>query len=301
MLQAKRGVLLVIYVNGGFYPREKAVVSVFDHGYLYGDGIYETLRTYGGRVFKLKEHSERLARSAGKIHLRLPFDEAGLAAAVHQTLERNGLAVPDRDAYIRVTVSRGPGELGLDPELCPEPTAVIIAKEFGGYPPEMFERGIGVSVAKTRRNPPGSLDPAIKSTNFLNNILAKIEAKSAGAYEAIMLNQDGYVAEGTISNVFMVSGGKLLTPPEDAGILMGVTRGFVIGLAKGLGIPVKEELITPDGLAAADEVFITNTTMEVMPVTAIDGVKVGTGRVGDTVKRFRAAYTEEVIRCLKTR
>jgi len=292
---------LVIYVNGGFYQREKAVVSVFDHGYLYGDGIYETLRTYGGRVFKLGEHSRRLSRSAGKIYLRLPFDDTGMEDAVRETLERNGLAVPDKDAYVRVTVSRGPGELGLDPDLCPEPTVVIIAKEFKGYPHEMYEEGIGVLVATTRRNPPSSLDPAIKSTNFLNNILAKVEAKNAGAYEALMLNQDGYVAEGTISNVFMVSGGTLLTPPEEAGILMGVTRGFVIGLAEGLGIPVKEELITPDRLMSADEVFITNTTMEVMPVTAVDGVKVGTGRVGETVKSLRAAYSEEVIRCLKTR
>lgn len=292
---------MVIYVNGGFYQREKAVVSVFDHGYLYGDGIYETLRTYGGRVFKLGEHSRRLSRSAGKIYLRLPFDDTGMEDAVRETLERNGLAVPDKDAYVRVTVSRGPGELGLDPDLCPEPTVVIIAKEFKGYPHEMYEEGIGVLVATTRRNPPSSLDPAIKSTNFLNNILAKVEAKNAGAYEALMLNQDGYVAEGTISNVFMVSGGTLLTPPEEAGILMGVTRGFVIGLAEGLGIPVKEELITPDRLMSADEVFITNTTMEVMPVTAVDGVKVGTGRVGETVKSLRAAYSEEVIRCLKTR
>jgi branched-chain amino acid aminotransferase len=291
---------LLIYINGEFYPREKALVSVFDHGYLYGDGIYETLRTYGGRVFKLEEHAERLSRSAGKIFLGLPFDEAGMAVAVQDTLKNNGLDVPDKDAYIRVTVSRGPGELGLDPGLCPKPTVVIIAKEFKGYPPEMYEEGIKVSIAGTRRNPPSSLDPAIKSTNFLNNILAKVEAGNAGAYEAIMLNQDGYVAEGTISNVFMVSGGILLTPPEDAGILMGVTRGFIIGIAKRLGIPVKEELITPESLSAADEVFITNTTMEVMPVTTIDGGKVGTGRVGDMVKRLRNAYMEEVTLCLKT-
>jgi len=292
---------LQVYVNGKFYPREKAVVSVFDHGFLYGDGIYETLRSYGGFVFKLDEHAERLERSAIKIELKLPFDRDGLADAVYATLRENGLDTGDREAYIRVTVSRGPGELGLDPALCPEPTVVMIAKELSGYPEKMYEEGITVSVVTTRRNPPESLDPAVKSTNFLNNIFAKMEAKKAGAYEGIMLNRDGFVTEGTISNVFMVKGGQVLTPPASAGILLGVTRQLVIGLARGLGMHVYEEDFTAEQMSAADEVFITNTTMEVMPVTGIDGNKVGDGGVGEVARSLRAAYREEVGRCLKTR
>lgn len=290
-----------VYVNGEFYPREKAVVSVFDHGFLYGDGIYETLRAYGGFVFKLPEHAERLERSAEKIELKLPFDREGMGSAVNATLKENGLDSGGRDAYIRVTVSRGPGELGLDPALCPSPTVVIMARELAGYSDEMYDKGITVSVVKTRRNPPDALDPAIKSTNFLNNIFAKMEAKKAGAYEGIMLNREGFVTEGTVSNVFMVKGGKIYTPPASAGILLGVTREFVIGLAGGMGIPVLEEDFTGGRMSAADEVFITNTTMEVMPVTDIDGEKVGHGKVGEVARRLRAAYGEEVGRCLKMR
>jgi len=273
---------MFVYVNGEFHPKENAVVSVFDHGYLYGDGIYETLRAYDGEVFRVREHAERLKRSADMIELKLPFDTDGAVDAINETVKRNGL----KDAYIRMTVSRGPGELGLDPDLCPEPTVVIIAKELKPYPAEMYEKGIEVIVANTRRNHPEALNPAIKSTNFLNNIFAKIEAKKAGAYEAIMLNHEGYVAEGTISNVFLVKGNTLTTPHESTGILMGVTDERAFG---------KEELYE------ADEVFITNTTMEVMPVTGIDGRKVAGGKVGKYAVKLKEAYEREVLSCLKMR
>ena len=286
-----------IYINGVFFPKEEAKVSVFDHGYLYGDGINETMRAYSGVVFKIPEHAARLMRSAERIYLDLPLDENGLYRAVHKTIEENGLS----DAYIRVTVSRGPGELGLDPALCPEPTVVIMAKQFTEYPADMFDHGIRVSVVQTRRNHPECIDPAVKSTNFLNNIFAKVEAKRAGAYEGIMLNHGGYVAEGTISNVFFVKDGSLFTPSLIAGILDGVTRNTVMGLARGLDIPVFEELFTEATLWSADEVFITNTTMEVMPVTDVDGHVIGGGAPGPMTGRLRAAYREEVARCLKAR
>jgi len=286
-----------IYINGKFYPEDEAKVSVFDHGYLYGDGIYETLRAYGGTVFKLDEHLERLRNSARLMELKLPLDDPKVAKAVYDTLAENSLT----DAYIRITVSRGPGEIGLDPALCPEPTVVIFAKPFKDYPPEMYEKGIKVSVCRTRRNHPECLDPAIKSTNFLNNIFAKVEAKKAGAVEGIMLNHSGDVAEGTVSNVFMVKEGELLTPPAIAGILEGVTRSVVMSLAEGLGIPVYEEPFNEVRMWQADEVFITNTTMEVMPVTGVDEHVVAGGAPGEVTKRLRAAFREEVRRCSKTR
>jgi len=288
---------MLVYVNGEFHPKEKAVVSVFDHGYLYGDGIYETLRAYDGEVFRVREHAERLKRSADMIELRLPFDTDGAVDAINETVKRNGL----KDAYIRMTVSRGPGELGLDPDLCPEPTVVIIAKELKPYPAEMYEKGIEVIVANTRRNHPEALNPAIKSTNFLNNIFAKIEAKKAGAYEAIMLNHEGYVTEGTISNVFLVKGNTLTTPHESTGILMGVTRRMVLELGRREGLVTDERAFHKDELYDADEVFITNTTMEVMPVTGIDGRKVAGGKVGEYAVKLKEAYEREVLSCLKTR
>ncbi|MBI5189600.1 MAG: branched-chain-amino-acid transaminase [Nitrospirae bacterium] len=286
-----------VYINGTFYPKDEAKVSVFDHGYLYGDGIYETLRAYSGQVFKPGEHMARLMHSARLVEMSLPMDGDGFLDAIDRTVRENGLS----EAYIRVSVSRGPGEIGLDPALCPVPTVVIIAKEFNKYPESMYEDGIKVSVVKTRRNHPECLDPAIKSTNFLNNIFAKMEAKRAGAYEGIMLNHAGHVAEGTISNVFIVENGSLVTPPLIAGILDGVTRNLVIKLAEGMGMTVFEEPFTEARMWAADEAFITNTTMEVMPVTDVDGHVVGGGKAGDAARRLRAAYREEVARCLKTR
>ncbi len=284
-----------IYINGAFYPKEEAKVSVFDHGYLYGDGIYETLRAYDGYVFHLDEHIERLKHSAKLMEMALPLDEDGIKKAISDTLARNGL----KDAYIRVSVSRGPGEIGLDPELCPVPTFLIIAKQFVDYPKELYEKGVNIAVVNTRRNHPETLDPAIKSTNFLNNIFAKMEAKKAGAFEGIMLNHANFVAEGTISNIFIVKNGELVTPPLIAGILEGVTRGLVIGLAERLGITVFEEMFSEAALKAADEVFITNTTMEVMPVREVDDKTIGAP--GKVTKMLAEAYRREALHCLKTR
>ena len=282
-----------IYINGTFYPKEEAKVSVFDHGYLYGDGIYETLRAYDGYVFHLDEHIERLEHSAKLMEMALPLDDDGISQAIHDTLSRNGL----KDAYIRVSVSRGTGEIGLDPELCPVPTFVIIAKPFVDYPTELYEKGIKIAIVEIRRNHPETLNPAIKSTNFLNNIFAKMEAKRAGAFEGIMLNHGHFVAEGTISNIFMVKNGELATPPLIAGILEGVTRGLVIELAEKLEIKVYEEMFSEAALKDADEVFITNTTMEIMPVREVDDKTIGApGRV---TKMLAEAYRQEVLRALK--
>ena len=286
-----------IYIDGKFYPKEEAKVSVFDHGYLYGDGIYETLRAYSGSVFKIDEHIKRLNLSALAMSLTLPLDYNGIYRAVQDTVRENGLT----DAYIRISVSRGPGEIGLDPELCPEPTFVIIAKPLLPYPADHYENGVKVSVVQTRRNHPECLDPAIKSTNFLNNIFAKMEAKRAGAYEGIMLNHAGFVAEGTVCNVFMVKDGRLITPPLIAGILDGITRGLCMRLAEAAGIKVYEELFTEGQLWAADEVFITNSMMEVMPVTKVDGHVIKDGRPGEVTRRLMRAYKEEVARCSAAR
>jgi branched-chain amino acid aminotransferase len=284
-----------IYINGSFCPKEEAKVSVFDHGYLYGDGIYETLRSYDGMVFKLIEHLARLKQSADMMEMTLLMDEDGIRRAIYDTLSRNGL----KDAYIRVSVSRGPGEIGLDPELCPTPTFVIIAKQFFDYRREFYQEGVKIAVVETRRIHPETLNPAIKSTNFLNNIFAKMEAKRAGAFEGIMLNHANFIAEGTISNIFMVKEGVLMTPPLIAGILEGVTRDLVLRLAENLGITVYEELFTEAVLSEADEVFITNTTMEIMPVREV-GDKV-IGPPGKVTKMLAEAYKQEVLRCLKTR
>jgi branched-chain amino acid aminotransferase len=284
-----------IYINGSFYTREEAKVSVFDHGYLYGDGIYETLRSYDGYVFKLIEHLARLKQSADMMGLTLLLDEDGVKRAIYDTLSRNGL----KDAYIRLSISRGPGEIGLDPELCPTPTLVIIAKQFFDYRREFYQDGVKIAVVETRRTHPETLNPAIKSTNFLNNIFAKMEAKRAGAFEGIMLNHANFIAEGTISNIFMVKDGVLTTPPLIAGILEGVTRDLVLRLAGSLGITVYEELFTEAVLSEADEVFITNTTMEIMPVKEVGDNEIGPP--GKVTKMLAEAYKQEVLRCLRTR
>jgi branched-chain amino acid aminotransferase len=276
-----------VYLNGRILPAKEASVSVFDHGFLYGDGIYETMRVYEGVVFKINEHISRLYRSASLIGLRIPYNTEGIKAAICETLIANGF----RNAYMRITVSRGRGDIGLDPDLCPEPTVMIISRELREYPPEYYKKGISVIIAKTRRNLREAIDPRIKSLNFLNNILAKIEAKKLGAYEAIMLNVNKKLAEGTISNVFFTIDGMLCTPSVSCGILDGITRGIVIGLAKKQGIRVKEGKFTKEDLYCAEEVFITNTTMEVMPVSGVDDREYG---VGSTAKLLRRLYRAEV-------
>ncbi len=286
---------MLVYLNGRFVAKEKAVVSVFDHGFLYGDGVYETMRAYEGKIFLLDKHLARLKRSARAVSLKLPLPLEQIGAALTQTLKVNNLA----DAYVRLHISRGPGEIGLDPALCAEPTMVITARPFHDYPPQYYERGVRVAIVKTRRNHPLAVSPSVKSTNFLNNILAKIEAVKAGAYEGIMLNWEGYVAEGTISNIFMVKKGALLTPHKDTGILEGVTRDLILRLARRKKIIVRETRMLPKSLLAADECFITNTTMEVMPVSKIDGRTIGAGRPGPVTAGLRQAYAREVGKCLK--
>ncbi len=287
---------MLVYLNGSFVAKEQAVVSVFDHGFLYGDGIYETMRSYDGNIFLLNKHLTRLKRSARAISLKLPMPLNKIGDALNESLKVNRL----RNAYIRLHISRGPGEIGLDPALCPLPTMVITAKPFHDYPPRFYNRGVPVALVKTRRNHPLALNPSIKGTNFLNNILAKIEAKKARAYEGIMLNWEGYVAEGTISNIGIVKKGVLFTPSLATGILEGVTRDLVLRLARRKKIPIRETRILPKSLLAADECFITNTTMEIMPVTTVGTKTIGNGRPGPLTSLLQQEYRKEVLACSKT-
>ncbi|MBI3592083.1 MAG: aminotransferase class IV, partial [Nitrospirae bacterium] len=260
---------------------------VFDHGFLYGDGIYETMRVYDGVVFMFDEHLQRLYRSASLIGLDLPKDIAGIKTAVYDTLQANSLT----NAYIRLTVSRGYGQIGLDPDLCREPTFVVMTNDLKGYPNAFYEDGIRLIIASTRRNLKEALNPRIKSLNFLNNILAKIEAKKVDAYEALMLNASGYLAEGTISNIFFVKCDILCTPSIECGILDGITRALVIDLALKSGIAIREGEFTPGELYGASEVFVTNTTMEVMPVSRVDMTHY---KVGDISRLLLKKYRQEV-------
>jgi branched-chain amino acid aminotransferase len=286
---------MFIYLNGRLIPEEKALISVFDHGFLYGDGIYETMRAYSGVVFMIDEHIKRLFRSGDLIKLKINRSKEEIKGAIYDTLKKNNL----KEAYIRLSISRGQGEIGLDPELCPEPTVVIIAKEFRKYPRKLYEKGVKASIVKTRRNAPEALNPKIKSLNFLNNILAKIEAKEADAFEAIMLNSQGYLAEGTITNIFFIKDGTLFTPSVEAGILDGITREIVIRTAKSKGIKVEEGLYTPEAIYGADEAFITNSTLEILPVTKVDDKIIGNGSAGLNTKDLYKGYQEEVEKYLR--
>jgi branched-chain amino acid aminotransferase len=277
---------MYVFLNGSLIPESEAGISVYDHGFLYGDGIYETMRAYEGVVFMLDRHLERLKRSASLIRLDLPRDEY-LKDAVLLALHSNELA----DAYLRITVSRGKGPIGLDPALCGEPTVIVFAERFRPYPGRLYTEGVKLVIAGTRRNLVTAIDPRIKSLNFLNNILAKMEAKEQGAYEAIMLNAEGFITEGTVSNIFFVVGGVLCTPSAEAGILDGITRELVIGLALREGIEVQEGKFKEEELLDAAEVFFTNTTAEVMPVSAV-GEK--NYPVGDITKRLHARYRNYV-------
>jgi len=263
---------MIIYINGKFYKEQDAKISVFDHGFLYGDGVYETLRTYNGKLFRFEDHYDRLVRSAKLIGL--DFDD-DLRYAVQQTIAKNQLT----EARVRITVSRGAGPIGLDPALCGHPTVVIIATEFKPYPPEIYENGVKLIVAKTIRNHPQAINPEIKSLNFLNNILAKVEAKKAGAFDAIMLNWEGVVAEATIANVFIVKDGVLITPPVEVGLLNGITRQIVIDCVRQLNIPFQEKRFKADELLVADEVFLTNTSGEVVPVGMVDKMEFSVGKI----------------------
>ncbi|MBI5406268.1 MAG: branched-chain-amino-acid transaminase [Nitrospirae bacterium] len=267
---------MLIFLNNSLVPEEAAKVSVLDRGFLYGDGVFETLRVYSGTIFHCNDHLDRLFQSAEAIYLQLPFTRDYLIEALYKTLEANHL----NDAYLRLSVTRGVSEPGLDIGGCPSSTLTIIAKEFSGYPDNLYQSGIRAAVVNTRRIPASALNPAIKSLNFLNNIMARVEATRLNAAEAIMLNMEGYVAEGTVSNIFMVKDGIVKTPPLSAGILNGVTRSIVIDLLKENGIPVIEQAFYPNEFYTADECFVTSTLYEVMPMTSINGSAVGSGQPG---------------------
>lgn len=265
---------LIIYLNGRFVSEKEAVISVFDHGLLYGDGVFEGIRAYHNRVFRLKEHLQRLYESAKSIMLGVPLTPEEMEAVVLETLRRNGL----RDAYIRLVITRGRGDLGLDPRKCPVPTVFCITSSIQLYPEELYEKGLEVVTVPTPRNYNEAVNPRIKSLNYLNNIMAKIEANLAGTMEAIMLNPQGYVAEATGDNIFMIKDGVLFTPPKYANILDGITRNTVMELARRRGIEVREELFTRHDLYIADQVFLTGTAAELIPVIKIDSRIIGSGK-----------------------
>lgn len=279
---------LIIYCNGEFVPEEEAKVSVFDHGFLYGDGIFEGIRAYYGRVFKLDEHLKRLYESAKSIQLHIGISKDEMQEVVLETLRKNGL----KDGYIRLVVSRGKGDLGLDPQKCARAAIYCIADQIKIFEPSMYEQGLEVKTVAIRRNNMDSLSPRIKSLNYLNNILAKIEANQAGVVEGIMLTQDGYVAEGTSDNIFIVRGGVLLTPPLSAGILEGVTRNSVLQLADLLGIEAREELFTRHDLYTSEECFLTGTAAELIPVIKVDGREIGAGAPGKVYKQLLVAFRD---------
>ncbi len=276
----------LVYLNGEYVDRDEAKISVFDHGLLYGDGVFEGIRSYGGKVFRLGQHVRRLYDSARGIRLAIPMTQDEMAEAIRATLEANGL----QDAYFRVVVTRGVGTLGLDPNCCSEPNVIIICDKITLYPPEIYENGLEVVTAATMRNHPNALNPRLKSLNYLNNILAKIEAIDAGTLEAVMLNHQGYVAECTGDNLFIVSGGVLFTPPISSGILKGITRDAVIEIAADFGIAVREEDLTRHDLYVADECFLTGTAAEVVPVVRIDKRDVGDGSPGPVTKRLMTEF-----------
>jgi len=279
---------LKIYINGRLFDKEDAKISVYDHGLLYGDGVFEGLRSYGGKVFRLTEHLDRLYDSAKAIWLEIPISKKAMADAVDQTLKVNGLV----DAYIRLVVTRGAGSLGLDPNRTSDPQVIIIADKIQLYPPELYEKGLEIITASTMRNHPAALNARIKSLNYLNNILAKIEGLQAGCIEALMLNHKGEVAECTGDNIFLVHNGVISTPPTDAGILAGVTRQAVIELAQQAGITVREVPLTRHDVYVADECFLTGTAAEVIPVVKVDQRHIGSGEPGPISRKLQARFHE---------
>ncbi|MEI6560992.1 MAG: branched-chain-amino-acid transaminase [Verrucomicrobiota bacterium] len=275
-----------IYIDGVFYPESEAKISVFDHGLLYGDGIFEGIRFYNGRVFRLEEHIDRLYDSAKAIALTIPMTKAEMTEATLESCRQNGL----RDGYIRLVVTRGVGDLGLNPKNCPRATVIIIAATIKLYPEELYRNGLTVVTCSTRRNTPGALSPAVKSLNYLNNILAKIEAGDAG--EGLMLNEQGYVAECTGDNVFIFKKGELFTPPISAGALGGITRNVVIEIAREFGTPVHEINLTRYDLYTADEFFLTGSAAEIIPVVTLDARPIGDGKPGSLTAKFITRFRE---------
>ena len=276
----------IVFMNDRLVPEDEARVSVFDHGLLYGDGVFEGMRSYSGRVFRLDAHIDRLWESAQAICLKIPLTKEAVAQAVNETLAANGLT----DGYVRLLVTRGAGTLGLDPNRTKNPQVIVIADTISLYPREHYEKGLRIVTAATQRTQAAALSPRIKSLNYLNNIMAKLEGLQAGCVEALMLNHQGEVAECTGDNIFVVRKGLLLTPPPDAGILEGITRGAVMDLARSAGIDCREATLTRHDLYTAEECFLTGTAAEVIPVVEIDGRSIGTGRPGPVTAKLLAAF-----------
>jgi len=275
-------------VNGHILPAEEARVSVLDNGFTFGDSVYEVLRTFGGRPFETERHLRRLRASAGRLGIAIPTPDAGLVAQVRALLDRAGNA----ESYVRIVVTRGVGDSSYDFDAVVGPTIVMIAKDLPPYPERHYTEGIRVAVVGTRRNHPRALDPAIKSSNLLNNILAVREARARGADEPVLLTLDGLLAEGASTNLFVVKGGTLRTPPLETGILAGITREVVCELAPTLGIPLREDPLGLEDLMGADEAFLTSTTRDVVPVREVDETPVGTGAPGPLTRRLMEAFRE---------
>jgi branched-chain amino acid aminotransferase len=282
---------MIVYLDGKYVESTEAKVSVFDHGLLYGDGVFEGIRLYGGNVYRLDEHLERLENSAKAIMLSVPLARAAMSEAVCETCRQNKLT----DGYIRLVITRGAGDLGLAPWLCEKPTLFIIASKISLYPLEHYTNGLSIVTVPTRRIAQDMLPSTVKSLNYLNNILAKIEARQAGALEAIMLNSQGMVAECTADNVFVVHKGEILTPAASAGALRGITRSSVFDIAKELGLPMREADLTRYDIWCADECFLSGTGAEVIPVVKLDGRVIGTGKPGPVTARVLASFRQRVL------
>ncbi len=279
-----------IWMNGELVDRDQATVSVFDHGLLYGDGVFEGIRAYDGTVFKLEEHVDRLYDSARVINLEIPYEPDETIQAVLETLRANDL----RDGYVRLVVTRGEGDLGLDPESCPNPTMFIIAADIELYPQEVYEEGLELVTVPTRRNAPEAINPRVKSLNYLNNILAKMEARLAGYQEGIMLDDQGYVVECTGDNIFLLDGDLIRTPPPHMGVLEGITRAALMQLARDEGYEVREEPLNRYDLYVADECFVTGTAAEVLPVVRVDGRPINGGTPGPAARALIGRFREYV-------
>jgi len=283
---AGRGGAVLIYLDGKLVPRSEATVSVFDHGFLYGDGVFEGIRVYEGNVFRLPEHVDRLYESARTIGLHIPMERAEMIEAVRGTVAAN----EKTDAYVRVVVSRGPGDLGIDPTKCRKATVVIIVDSISIYPREVYDYGLELVTSSVRRIPAESLDPRVKSLNYLNNILARLEATNAGCVEAIMLNHQGLVAECTGDNIFIVKHGRLETPALTQGALAGITRQVVIEIAHAVGVPWRETELALHDVYNADECFLTGTAAEIVPVVTVDGRTIADGRPGPLTRLIVAEF-----------
>ena len=284
-----------VNVNGRVFDQEHAVISVFDHGFLYGEGVYETLRTYNGQPFLFDRHMQRLRKSAGMLALGVPLTDADIDARFRDTMRAANLGENAREAYIRILVTRGIGELTYDPAATPTPSIVVIVKPHVDPPADVFDRGVTVSLVPIVRNHPGSVNPLIKSNNLLNNALAMQEAFRRGGYEGVMRNYKGELAECTQSNLFVVKNGAALTPPLDAGLLPGITRAFLFEVGREIGVTVREQVLHDDDLLGADESFLTSTTREVVPIVRVDDRTIGSGKPGPVTRALLDGYRKKAV------